>query len=73
MILAAVKQLLMKRKALNLLELATTFNVSPDVMRQMLSHWMAKGKVDKNENNQVCPTACHRCHPLTTEIYVWRE
>jgi len=71
MILLDIKQYLAEHKAANLQQLACQFKQTPEVMRDMLQHWIRKGKVRMTPKPNVCGSLCNQCQPAVTEIYCW--
>lgn len=45
MILAQIKQFLVEKRVVSLTELAAAFQKDPDTLREMLSHWIRKGRL----------------------------
>jgi hypothetical protein len=73
MILAELRSLLQTKKAMNLWQLTKCLQVEPDVMRDMLQHWIRKGKVQKCPSMPGCGSKCVKCSPMLSEIYQWVE
>ncbi len=71
MILLDIKKYLANKKTVNLQELALHFKQQPDVMRDMLCHWIRKGKIQKAANPVGCGTRCVQCKPEFAEVYTW--
>jgi putative ferrous iron transport protein C len=72
MSLIAIKQHLMQVKIASLATLCTHFNnASPDVLRDMLGHWMRKGKVRCSAKTLLCGKKCVQCPAEQVEIYEW--
>lgn len=69
MTLVEVKAYLMERHRAGLGEIATHFDTSPDTVRQLLGHWIAKGRVRQVDAGS-CAAGCH-CHIRQDEIYEW--
>ena len=68
--LLAIKHYLVERKTANLQELAAHFHQSPEVMRDMMAHWIRKGKVTCFKPAG-CGTRCQQCLPKFAETYLW--
>lgn len=71
MSLLDIKQHLMKVRITSLSSICVYFNAEPDVLRDMLGHWMRKGCVRQCTKNPACTTSCGKCSSLVTEIYEW--
>jgi len=72
MSLLAIKEHLVKIKLASLSNLSAHFNqISPDLLRDMLSHWMRKGKVRCFKKTPFCGGKCNKCDVTLTEIYEW--
>lgn len=69
MILLDVKQYLRERAVCNLQELSLHFQRDPVVMRDMLSHWVKKGVVVKDQKPITCGIKCVQCKPDVAEVY----
>jgi hypothetical protein len=69
MTLLEVKAYLVEHHRAALSDIATHFDTSPDAARQVLGHWLAKGKVTVHKPES-CPSACH-CSSPPDEIYQW--
>ena len=73
MTLIELKNYLKQQCTVDLLTLTQHFNVESDIMRDMLEHWIRKGKVRKTSKATKCCEQCYECDPLTLEIYEWVE
>ncbi len=71
MLLQQVKQYLIQRRIVSLMDLKQEFKSDSDVLRDMLQLWIAKGKVRCLQKTSACGTRCTRCDPLFTELYEW--
>ncbi|ARJ65743.1 hypothetical protein WV31_08785 [Magnetospirillum sp. ME-1] len=69
MTLVEAKAYLVERHRAGLSEIATHFDTSPDTVRQVLGHWIAKGRVRRVDSGS-CASGCH-CHIRQDEIYEW--
>lgn len=69
--LIALRDYLSSRGIVTLAELSQQFNVSPDAMRGMLSHWVRKGKLVCEQSG--CSKGCVSCSPEQLEMYRWLE
>jgi len=71
MILLDIKRYLQQRNTANLQEIALHFQLSPDVVSDMLQHWVRKGVIKKGENPSGCGSTCLRCDPKLAQVYVF--
>ena len=71
MILVDIREYLKLSKTANLLAMAKHFEVDPELVRDMLNVWVAKGKVKKCAQLPGCGTKCTKCNPMLTEQYQW--
>lgn len=69
--LIALRDYLSSRGTVTLAELSLHFDVSPDAMRGMLSHWIRKGLLSTEPSG--CNKGCVSCSPEQLEIYRWKE
>ncbi|AMO56455.1 FeoC-like transcriptional regulator [Endozoicomonas montiporae] len=69
--LIALRDYLSSQGISSLAELSQRFNVSPDAMRGMLSHWMRKGRLVQEQSG--CSKGCVSCSPEQLEMYRWLE
>ena len=72
MILSELKDYLAKTKVSSMFELQLHFNTDAEVLRDMLEHWIRKGKIKKTKRSVKCGS-CQQCNPLMTELYEWIE
>jgi len=68
--LTDLKKYLIEKKRAPLMDMAHHLNVSPDAVKGMLEHWIAKGKVRRLEGSS-CNKGCCQCDPSALEIYEW--
>ena len=61
------------RQPVSLVDLAKTFDVEPDLMRDMLGHWIRKKTVQLIKPTMLCAKACTQCDPDCQEYYFWRR
>lgn len=66
-----IKQYMMRVKLASLSSLSLYFNVDPDTLRPMLSHWVRKGCLRSGLKTPNCGSQCGKCSPLVTELYEW--
>jgi len=71
MLMSKLKMHLKLNGRCSLQDLAIRFQKDPGVIRDMMSHWIRKGKVSKVQLTQQCGQRCQRCDPATTEMYDW--
>ncbi|NDR56265.1 hypothetical protein FPS10_07485 [Pseudoruegeria sp. M32A2M] len=63
----------------NILDLSNHFRVSPDALRGMLQHWIAKGEVVRHDFSGSCGDChssghCSGCGTAASfEVYEWHE
>lgn len=70
--LLTIKQYLMNVKIASLASLCQYFkNANPDLLRDMLGHWMRKGKVRCSARTPLCGKKCMKCDLAQIEIYEW--
>lgn len=69
--LVELKSYLVKVRIASLSSICVYFNIEPERLRQMLSHWVRKGCVRQCQRNPACASSCGKCSPLVTEIYEW--
>jgi len=69
--LLKLKKHLQKERMVNMYDLSNHLSSDPEILRQMLSIWMQKGKVREIERTESCGDKCQRCDPLLTELYEW--
>jgi predicted ArsR family transcriptional regulator len=71
MILSELKHYLVERPAASLADIATRFDVAPEVARSMLEVLIAKGRVERMGGARC--GECTVCAPGVTELYRWRD
>ena len=69
--LIKLRQYIQEHRAASLDELAKCFAADPDIIRDMLGHWVRKGKIKLAAKAQHCGISCQQCKPALTEVYVW--
>ncbi len=72
MLLTQLKSYLIKNKRAALMDMAHHFDMTPDAVKNMLEHWIRKGKVRHLEGSS-CNKGCCQCDPSSMEIYEWVE
>jgi len=73
MILLEIKQYLKAHKVANLQELSLHFQRDPEIMRDMLSHWLRKDVIYRAPNPVGCGVTCGQCKPSIAEVYALCE
>ena len=68
--LLAIRSLLQDRGQASLTDLALHFRTSPEAMRGMVQHWVAKGQVRALPCPGACARGCGGCS-TATELYGW--
>lgn len=68
--LLQLKTHLQSVKQASLLELCQQTGRDPDVLRDMLQHWVRKGVVQCTTKTDACGKTCSQCDPLFVEHYV---
>jgi len=66
-----IKHRMTEVKIASLSSLCVYFDCESAVLRNMLAHWVRKGKMIQCKKNPKCGVKCGACSPLTTEIYEW--
>jgi hypothetical protein len=69
MTLADARAYLMERRRAALGDIATHFGSSPDAVRHVMQHWVAKGRV-KLLQSERCKTGC-ACANRPDDVYEW--
>lgn len=67
--LLEVKAFLLERRTASLSDIVIHFDTTPDAARQVLGHWLAKGKV-RQQDSGTCKAGCS-CSQRPDEIYEW--
>lgn len=71
MSLLELKQHLMQARVCSLGTIAQHFRCDPELMRNMLSHWVRKGCVRQFSKTPSCGKRCGSCGVENYEIYEW--
>jgi len=72
MILTEIKHYIMEHKQVSLTDLALHFETDPEIMKDMLEHWIRKGRVEKVEISSCSGCSCCKgCGGPDMEIYRW--
>jgi len=71
MTLIKLKDYLQKQHSADLFTLTQHLKLEDDVVRDMLAHWMRKGKVRKVVKEGGCNQQCYGCDSAATEVYEW--
>lgn len=69
--LVQLKQYMSQHRITSLLQLSKEFNAAPEVLRDMLTIWIRKGKVGMQAKPPGCAQRCQQCDPLALEVYHW--
>jgi putative ferrous iron transport protein C len=69
--LIAVKNYMVQVKITSLANLCLMFKRDPETLRQMLKHWMRKGKIKQCTKKAACGSQCFKCPVPSIEIYEW--
>src|SRR3989338_6563331 len=72
-ILIDIKKYLREKQTATLQELAWHFKRDPEMMRQLLSHWIQKGVIVRAKTPAGCGTRCVQCKPEYAEVYQFQE
>jgi len=64
-----IKHYLKEHKVANLQELSLHFQRDPEIMRDMLSHWLRKGVICRAPKPAGCGVSCGQCKPSVAEVY----
>lgn len=69
-----VKRYLSERKLAPLTDIALHFDIEPDTVRGLLSHWIRKGRVRRHQDDG-CKNGggCCGCGAHSKEIYEWLQ
>ena len=71
MILREIKTYLITHQRATLNDLVNHFRSSPEMMQDMLNHWVRKGKVRKESLMPDCGKSCGHCNIPQIEVYEW--
>ena len=69
--LLAVKTHMMQVKMTTLANLCRLFQLEPQTMRCLLSHWILKGKIRQCTKKPACGSKCFACPTENIEMYEW--
>ena len=67
-----VKNYLKQKSVSNLQTMAIHFQQDPELMRDMLAHWVRKGVIAIEEKPVQCGVRCVQCKPEVTAVYRYR-
>jgi putative ferrous iron transport protein C len=73
MMLLQLKSYLMAKEAVTLEELAMHFDEDPNVIQDMLEHFIRKGQVIKKVPNARCDACTITCGLEHLSVYQWQE
>lgn len=71
MSLLDIRNYLSQVKVASLASIAAYFKKNPELLRDMLAHWIRKGKIRKFAKTAACGGKCVKCDPMWVEIYEW--
>lgn len=71
MVLLEVKHYIKQRQWVNLQDLSLRFQRDPEMMREILRHWVRKGIIRKAPQPAGCGVQCKSCKPSVAEVYCW--
>ncbi len=66
-----IKNYMMQVRIASLSSLCIYFNSEANILRDMLAHWVRKGKMRQCMKTPNCGVKCGKCSVLQTEIYEW--
>lgn len=69
--LLEIKKFMEEKYVANLEQIAAHIHQNPDTTRQLLRHWIQKGKLEKLPSPPGCGTRCQQCKPKFAEVYKW--
>lgn len=69
MILIEIKNYIAQKNTATLQELSFRFQRDPELMRQMLQHWIRKGVIIKLDAPVGCGSRCTQCRPEIAQEY----
>jgi len=73
MMLLELKKYLMNKQEVTLEELSRHFKEAPEIIEDMLEHWINKGKVVKTMSTEAC-RGCHlTCGMAHLSLYSWKD
>ena len=68
--LIEIKNLLIERKQVSLLDLSRHFNVSETLMLSLLEQWSKKGRIETIDSSGICSAGCGSCdEAVDSKIY----
>lgn len=71
MILIELKNYLKQMRVMNVFDLSRQLNVAPEVVKDMVGHWVRKGCVRAVPKLPGCGSKCVKCNPWAMESYEW--
>ena len=69
--LLSIKRFLRDKEQVNLQDIAFHLRQPPELVRDLLQHWVRKGKVQRCANPPNCGSKCQLCQPVVAEVYRW--
>ena len=70
--LISIKKFMEEKYVANLEQIAAHIHQDPNTTRQLLEHWIRKGKLEKLPSPAGCGTRCQQCRPKYAEVYKWQ-
>ena len=71
MILQDIRQYLQQRGQATLYDIATHFDLDPEVARAMLQFWISKGRVRQLSQGDACGDSCHCDSRAQMDTFQW--
>jgi hypothetical protein len=70
-----IKNLLIERQQMTVVDLARHFHVSESIMQGMLAHWQKKGRIEIIDSSGACGSGCGSCDEteLSKIFYRWKN
>jgi hypothetical protein len=69
-VLIELRDYVMERGRVSMRDLVCRFEKEPEAIRQMLEHWIRKGRIARESGCPPCGAGCCKCDPELTEFYV---
>ncbi|MBU0499851.1 MAG: FeoC-like transcriptional regulator [Gammaproteobacteria bacterium] len=73
MILREIGRYLELRGQAGLRDIALHVDAEESAVRCMLERWVRSGRVGRLSAMPSCGSACAKCSPRETELYIWRD
>jgi putative ferrous iron transport protein C len=68
--LIELRNYVVERGRVSMRDLVWRFEKEPDAIRQMLEHWIRKGRIEREVACPPCGTGCCACDSTLREFYV---